>query len=454
MNRRSSLDLPIENPYIDTWKPIKYITDVNSLYIYEIGEKKYFFFGDQHKSKSEGGCQEKLNIKCDDYNENFTDGKYYGSFCTSIGILLHNWFTYNKDYFINTDFYLELGFTNEDERKGLKETIDEINKLKRNKNYEMDINIENISWMELISSVMSDCFTKSKKNCPYYPSVHSHYADVRKLENKNEAIYADPFLLFDLMNFIKDNFPRTDKKLLELKDELSIIMSIITYDYRKLINGMLSPDGFDGFIEEYSNLSKSFSSGLSKFYLQKIMNMKKISVIRDGVRMHKVAAELLRLKKESPYIGYLIEELIYDKADFYIDTVKVLYDEVLNAFEYEYYQYNIYDKASLIMEAFQSIVLALVPLSALSMDAYLLARMFLQTESSEVIVYAGSSHIQHYVNFFENYLAVPRLVGVDSVFGNRCLNIIDLPKYLDANKYRKYVVNKKYKDFIDFQNRF
>lgn len=448
------MDFPIENPNIDTWNPIKYITDVNSLYIYEIGEKKYFFFGDQHKSKSKGSCQEKLDIKCDDYNDNFTDGKYYGSSCTSIGILLHNWFTYNKDYYINTDFYLELGFTNEDERKDLKNTIDEINKLKRNKNYEMDINIENISWMELIASLMDDCFIKSKKNCQYYPSVHSHYADVRKLENKNESIYADPFLLFDLMNFIKDNFPRSDEKLLELKDELSIIMSIITYDYRKLINGMLSPDGFDKFIEEYSNLSKSFSSRLSKFYIKKIMNMKKISVIRDGVRMHKVAAELLRLKKESPYIAYLIEELIYDKADFYIDTVKVLYDDVLNAFEYEYYQYNIYDKAVLIMEAFQSIVMDLVPLSALSMDAYLLARMFLQTESSEIIVYAGSAHIQHYSDFFENYLAVPRLVGVDSVFDNRCLNVVDLPKYLDANKYRKYVVNKKYQDFIDFQKRF
>jgi len=150
MNRRSSNQLPIENPYIDIWKPIKYITDITSLYIYEIGEKKYFFFGDQHKSKSEGGCQEKLNLKCDDYNENFTDGKYYGSSCTSIGILLHNWFTFNKDYFINTDFYLELGFTNDDERESVRETINEINKLKHIKNYEMTINIEDISWMQLI----------------------------------------------------------------------------------------------------------------------------------------------------------------------------------------------------------------------------------------------------------------------------------------------------------------
>ena len=88
MNRRLPSDLPIDNPNIDSWAPIKYITDVNSLYIYQIGEKKYFFFGDQHKSKSAGGCQEQLNLKCDDYDSNFIDGKYYGSSCTSIGILL------------------------------------------------------------------------------------------------------------------------------------------------------------------------------------------------------------------------------------------------------------------------------------------------------------------------------------------------------------------------------
>ena len=448
MNRRSFADLPIENPYIDTWKPIEYITDVNSLYIYEIGEKKYFFFGDQHKSKSAGGCEQNLKLKCDDYNENFTGEKYYGSSCTSIGILLHNWFTYNKDYFINTDFYLELGFTHEDQRHSLKETISEINKLKRNKNYEPEINIENISWMQLIASIMGNCFMKTKNICPYYPSVHSHYADVRMLDNKEDMILADPFLLFDLMKSMENNFPRTDKKLLVLKDELSIIMSIIIYDYRKLINGMLSPDGFDKFIEEYSNLSRSFSSDLSKFYLSKIMNMKKISVIRNGVRMHKVAAELQRLKEETPYIAYLIEELIYDKADFYIDTVKVLYDEVLDVFEDGYFGQNIYQRSLLIVEAFQSIVLALVPLSALSMDAYLLSRMFLQTESSEIIVYCGSAHVQHYSEFFENYLAIDRLAGVDSIIDNRCLNIIDLPKYLDANKYRKYVVNKKYEDFL------
>jgi hypothetical protein len=453
MNRRLIGNLPIENPYIDTWKPIEYITDVNSLYIYEIGEKKYFFFGDQHHSKSEGGCEEKLNIKCDDYNKNFTDGKYYGSSCTSIGILLHNWFTYNNDYYINTDFYLELGFTNEDERKDLKETISEIKKLRHNKKYETTINIENISWLELISSVMSDCFVKSKKNCPYYPNVHSHYSDVRMLENKNDVIHADPFLLFDLMEFIQNNFPRTDKKLLALKDELSIIMSIITYDYRKLINGMLSPDDFDKFIEEYSNLSKSFSSDLAGFYLKKIMNMKKISVIRDGVRMHKVAAELSRLRKETPYISFLIEELIYDKANLYIETVQELYDKVLDAFEYDIYEYNIYEKSMLIMEAFQSIVSALVPLSALSMDAYLLARMFLQTESSEIITYAGSKHIEHYSDFFENYMGIKRLAGVDSEFDNRCLNIVDLPKHLDANKYRKYVVNKKYESFTAFHKK-
>jgi len=105
------------------------------------------------------------------------------------------------------------------------------------------------------------------------------------------------------------------------------------------------------------------------------------------------------------------------------------------------------------MESLQAITAALVPLSSLSMDAYLLARMFLQTESSEIIAYAGSNHIQHYSQFFEDYLGVKRLAGVDPEFDNRCLDVIDLPKYLDANKYRKYVVNKKYENIREFHKR-
>ena len=453
MNRRLVGDIPIDNPYIDLWEPIEYITDVNSIYIYEIGEKKYFFFGDQHKSKSSGGCEENFNFKCDDYNENFTNGKYYGSSCTSIGILLHNWFTFNKDNFINTDFYLELGFIHENGRKNMEEITREINKLKYNKSYETKINIENISWMELIGSIMKDCFKINKKDCSYYPSVHSHYADVRMLANKDDIIHADPFLLFDLMDFIQNNLPRSEGKLSGLKDELSIILSIITYDYKKLLDGIISPDNFDKFINEYSNLSKSFSSNLASIYLKKIMNMKKISVIRNGVRMHKTASELLRLTTESPYLAFLIKEFIYEKAEFYINDVKLLYDRVIDTFEYEYYGYNIYEKSMIILEALNVLLLALVPMSALSMDAYLLARIFLQTESTEIIVYAGTAHVQHYSDFFENYLAVQRLAGVDPIFNNRCLNIIDLPKYLDANKYRKYVANKKYSDFINFHRR-
>jgi hypothetical protein len=50
-------------------------------------------------------------------------------------------------------------------------------------------------------------------------------------------------------------------------------------------------------------------------------------------------------------------------------------------------------------------------------------------------------------------MGIKRSAGVDPIFDNRCLNIIDLPKYLDANKYRKYVVNKKYESFTAFHKK-
>src|SRR6185437_13608567 len=101
---------------MNSWKPITYVTDVKSLYIYEWHGKRYFFFGDMHGYRLNGGCQEQHHIECDDYQDNFKTIQYHGTECTSIGALLHNWFVYNNDHNIDTDFYLEEFFTKVNDR--------------------------------------------------------------------------------------------------------------------------------------------------------------------------------------------------------------------------------------------------------------------------------------------------------------------------------------------------
>lgn len=446
--------LPIDAPLVETWKDITLLTDVNSIYIFENKEKKFFFFGDQHFAKSAGGCEEKLNIKCDDYNGNFTDSRYYGSACTSIGILLHNWFLYNNDNKIKTDFYLELAFTKDEERQSLQKYIDMINDAKRYRRAEdKNFDFDDVSWLELIAAVMNDCFTRKKEKCVYYPNVRAHYADIRRLDDKEISIHTDPFLLYDISSHLREAFMRikTEEQLLDLKDELSIIISIIIFDYKKILNGMLNPVGFDKFIDTYIELGKTFAGRLGEFYFDKFVNMKRISVIRKGVRMHRAAAELARLREETPFMATLIEEFIYEKAEHYIKSIQHFFDEIMDMFKENF---SFVQLGELIVELFEALIKALVPMSALSMDCYLLSRMFLQNDSKEIIVYAGSQHIEHYADFFENYLGIKRLAGVESEIDNRCLSMIDLPKYLDANKYRAYAVNKKYKAYLDWLQRY
>jgi len=431
-------------PIIPLWKDITHLTDVNSIYIYQIGEKKYFFFGDQHHSKSEGGC----NLKCDDFESNFKDEKYFGSNCTSIGVLLHNWFIYNNDHDIKADFYLETAFITKDDRTEDELLNREIRDLQENNIIYHPLNLNKYSWMTLTRSLMQTCFIREKTKCPYYPNIHLHYADVRKLD----AIHVDPFILFDIIEYLRKIRDINAKELIELKYELSIILSIISYDYLEIMNGILQPEEFQEFLDKYAKLSSGFSKSLGSKYLEKIKNMDKISVVRDGVKMHRTAGELWRLRQKTPYIANLIEEFIYGKAQYYIDEVKHILDkgiERMNEIELrlesrnlERYKVNVYFRE--IKSLFEIISTHLIPISALSMDAYLLARMFLQTDSKEIITYTGSAHTDHYAEFFGVFLGINPLLSFPRVLGNRCLAVMDLPKYLNANLYRTYVVKKQY----------
>lgn len=85
-----------------------------SLYIYKYDNKKYYFFGDQHYNNT-NICEEN-GIVCDHYDFKLENVIIEGPYCTDLGALFHNWFTFNNDYGIKTDFYAETPFTKDIER--------------------------------------------------------------------------------------------------------------------------------------------------------------------------------------------------------------------------------------------------------------------------------------------------------------------------------------------------
>jgi hypothetical protein len=242
------------------WQNITYITDVSSFYIFEIQDKKYFFFGDQHFSKSAGGCEEKHPFKCDDFDYNFKDQKYYGTSCTSIGVLLHNWFTYNNNHCIKTDFYLEHSYTKSSSRQDVI-------------NLQDNTDIEHMSWLFLVRSLMHECFVREKTKCPYYPYVHAHYADIRALDVNHVDNIIDPFIFIDLIQFLDKQDPKTITEVINIKQQIILLFDMINSEYGFLLHGIIDPTDFDIFLKRAIKKSSMLSRVFQKYYITKLQKL-------------------------------------------------------------------------------------------------------------------------------------------------------------------------------------
>ena len=424
---------PLTIPMMDQWHQVTYLTDVNSMAIFVMNDKKYFFFGDQHDSKSKGGCEEKHHFHCDDFDASFQHEKYYDSACTSIGVLLHNWFLYNNDHHIQTDFYLEHAFTKEDVRDDQSIT-------------------ENTSWLDLESYLMRDCLVRDKTNCPFHPYIHAHYVDIRKLAVKNETWVTNPFILNDVLVYLDDNQPITRDDVLSIKNDILYFFKWMIIHTQRLMESMMTSHGFEALQNEYDHLS-DFSNALGPIIMTKIENSALLSVVRDGVTMHRVAAELQRLEQIHPTIAKSIREFIHMKTEHYKIIIQNQFDiitQYANTIVDMLYKKDTVSQRVLtyayhqLKHIFSIMANEFVPLSALSMDAYLLSRLFLQTNSQEAIVYAGFTHIDHYVDFFQQYLVVQPVILIPHQQDNRCLYAAQLPHFIPVNKYRTYVAKKTY----------
>jgi hypothetical protein len=381
------------------------ISGVISCYIFEMNDKKYYLFGDRHFSRT-GNCNE-FGYLCDHFDKSFEKTHTYGASCTTIGALLHNWFTYNNDHQITTNFYLEAVYT-KDTLPRFTHFTDIIENRKKN-----DIIIEeehapfkDRSWLELMDVIRQPCFMQEKTGCPYYPNVHSHYIDIRIINTAEGLKHVNPFS-FVLLN--------------KVSNVLEYIRMFIL-NYKIILDDFLSPYGFEHFVNNIDlpdEIREEFIDNIAHFTVIKDINGKK-------VQMYKAAWELYRLEQKDPELTEKLTTFMYRKAGAIIHYIidRFTKDIKNNVIDRKYY----IEKYSALFMDMEIII----------MDSYTLARVFLQ-EGSEIIIYAGNYHINVYVEFF-NYLHYPLLL---SSVGNNCLKMADLPKYLDANKYRTYVMEKQ-----------
>lgn len=394
---------------------IKIISGIVSCHIFEMNDKKYYLFGDRHFTRS-GNCHESGYL-CDHFDKTFEKTHTYGSSCTTIGALLHNWLTYNNDHNIKTNFYVEAIYT-KDVREDDEAYINIIKNRKLN-NIPSNVTSKNVtskivdnapfkdkSWLELIPIIMQPCFIREKGGCPYYPNVHSHYIDIRLLDTKEGNIGISPFNL---------------SLLPKVANVLQYIQMLIL-NYKIILKDFLSPYGFEHFVNTTSvpdTIREEFIDDIAKFTVIREINGKKI-------QMYKAAWELYRLQLKNPGVAIHLTTFMYSKADMIIyDIIKQFTNDIKTGVIDRKYYIDEYSKLFLDM---QSII----------MDSYTLARVFLQ-EGEEVIIYAGNYHITMYKDFF-NYLHYPLLLSVD---GDNCLRVPQLPRFLDANKFRSYTMKKQ-----------
>jgi hypothetical protein len=384
-------------------------------------------FGDIHFS-NENNCDK--NYHCDYFNYTFDKTETYNTECTSIGPLLYNWFNYNNKHDILTNLYIEENFTKEEER-----LTTDIEKRLTTEKYDTLSTIfpsNDISWLELMNQLLKPCLVKNKLTCPFSPNVHIHYIDIRGIDK----FAIDPFNIRSIYNkFI--NSVLTFEKILEIRKDLIIILTTLIKKYKYILIGMMKPDGFDDMIDILSNMINQLGPFMKDIYRKQ--DVYKMTVVRDDVIMHRVAAELYKLKQSNKllyqhilhFIDKMTTSLMKPTIENFNTTITKL-SRKLTSNEEEFIEDN-YRLIKNILYGYQNVFTVL---GAYTMDAYVLARMFTQ-EGIENITYTGAAHTDTYVLFFKYYLKTLPILA-HSKSENRCIVEPRLPQYLPANLYREF----------------
>lgn len=360
------------------------ISGINSMSIYIYNNVKYFFFGDIH-GQNKNTCKG----NCDYFDYHFKNTNSYDSSCTEIGPLLFNWFEYNDKHHINTGFYLEENYIKGTRYDYFRDIIS------KRENYNTLTTIfpyDDISWMQLTRYLLEN------KNYDY---IDIHNVDIRYKNQEN----INPFSL----NYININN-------IDSKNDIVNIIKLLLSNYQFILKSLLIGTNMNT-LHDFI-LSKIKTSSLKKNYQNHINNN---SIIYETI-------EKLSVKNKKV-------------ADQIVDFILLLSKEHMSHIESKFYILDDYDfidndekliSLEIVVNYYKTVFTVL---SAYTMDAYVLANLFLN-DYPENIVYTGVAHTEVYNLFFQSTLELEAIYDHTDP-DNKCIVFDDLPVYLDINKYKK-----------------
>lgn len=401
-----------------------------SFYIVNYHHVNYYFFGDVHNAISIDSCYlHHKEVKHDSINYCWNGVNIQSGNGWDITALLSEWLEFNNDHKISTDFFLETSFTKDNSRKLLQLLKNKIDKRRdsstvRLNNY-MDDPINHL-WLFSLQLYFYDSLICDKTQNAYSPHVRVHYADIRLLDCdilNDEEMNCNIFLIDDIFRNINIS---DDKEIQTLLCIIKFLCENAELIYSRIYLGL---DPLNESIEYVHNLLNLDNSTLAaQLFKRRLKNIIARGVIRDGIIIHRTAAELNRLGGEiNNHIKNWAREKIYE---YKVELLRALNYQPVNE-TIEMYIINLIDYLK------QS--------SLVDMDVYTLSRMLLQN-TLEVIVYAGHHHSKNYYEFFCNYLEADTLYNSDTTkdpYDNIKCIIVDKPTdYFNPYKFRQYIKEK------------
>ncbi len=277
--------------------------------------------------------------------------------------------------FINkqtTDVFIEYPFTKLNERKVT--------------------NINNVSYLQQLPLIYKTCFVYDKTKCPFYPIIRFHYADTRYYEDEQSKWIVDPFNL-DYLSYI---LPTLNKdELISTTSNIIKMIHFIVKNYLKFFNLLLQPHYHNPFMK-----IKVCEKQPCQRYFNIFKHIDNTTVIRNGQKMTRIAAELTKLQERNGPLANAIYRFIYQKAGDLMATININSTiEILNSINYMKDSLPLPMLINIVQKTVDEVNTLFLPIGALIMDAYLLARMFLY--DNDVIIYAGEYHIDTYIEFIK-----------------------------------------------------
>ena len=299
---------------------------------------------------------------------------------------------------------------------------------------------DRLGYIYKVAGVFWPCFLKQ---CPY-SNARFHYVDIRsQYEPHSEN---DENTSLQLTHNILDTYiltERLNKSLARLNNMIENPQpDLYIFDTNTLIDYFYTEtridDLFDiyltseNYVEDVRYLIKDLQT-VDRQTLDKVEAVlfnPDMIVVADNKIMFRICAQIYALKKEGQH--ELIHKIMHFSQSKYGEYRKKYADLKSWHKLYEIYQQSLSESTSL-PSTYSNLLYYAKPntsIDALLVDIYTLSRLFRKFNAKKVIIYAGDFHIQHYKQFFEDYLKINFYGYVSPTYYRERQRCVYVPKYL------------------------